>query len=919
MSVLNRISRHLSLRTRIAIGMLALSLLVLWTAVLTLSQTLRQEMEATISAQQFSTVSLIAFELDREIHERQDVIASFAQHYPHALLNFPLAAQQHLERQPLPPSLFNWGIIVLDRRGVAVASTPAHLERAGVDFSVYPGVRAILNGQTKVITEPVFSLHSRQPVIGMLDPILDEDKRIVGAVAGITNLGQPNFLDEVSRSRYGLTGDFIITSPKSRSYVASSDKSRVMKKGPPPGVNAIYDKYIDGYEGSGVARSSRGIVELSSSKRIPSTGWLMQAVLPATEAFAPIDKLQQHLFLISAVLTLVAGTLSWWWLRRQFAPLAENSELLNKMRLGLIPRQPLPVRTQDEIGQLTTAFNDLQEVIIAEEAKAAEHAANMRLRRIVSYVPGMVFQYRLYPDGHGNFPFVSDGIREIFGVAPEDVENSTEILRDMVHPDDREKYFSSLHGAAESRTAWKLEYRILMPDGRSKWLLVRAIPEEDNSDGIGWFGFVADITELKAMESELLGAIAEHKRKDAEIAGYRDHLEQLVELRTADLEQARADAERLAKAKSEFLAKMSHEIRTPLHGVLGMARIGQKATEEGSKAHDAFSKITHSGQLLLGILNDILDFSKMEAGMMKIEQNEIDLNGVLDETIELMQERAGAKGLTLQLQKSADLPARCRSDALRLRQILLNLLSNSIKFTDSGSVTLDARRRNGDLYFRICDTGIGITPDQLDKIFNPFEQGDNTMSRRFGGTGLGLAITDHIVRLLGGTIAVSSTPNVGSCFEVTLPFTPVAAQENVTSLTESIVHDCDQALAGIRVLVAEDIDINQHIMQELLNDAGAIPHIVGDGRAAVEAVRMLGTDAFDIVLMDIQMPVMNGHEASCELLRLDPTLPIIGQTAHALPEEREACTASGMVAHISKPIDPEELFALILTHRRPRP
>ncbi len=918
MSALKRIVQRLSLRTRIAIGMLALSLFVLWTAVLALSQTLRQEMEATISAQQFSTVALLALELDREIHAHQDVIASFARHYPHVLLHSPIAAQQHLEKQPLPESLFNWGVIVLDRHGVAVASIPAHLERSGVDFSAYPGVRAILNGQSQVISEPLFSEHSQQPVIGMLAPVLDQDKHIVGVVAGVINLARPNFLDEVSRSRYGLTGDFIITSPQSRSYVASSDKSRVMKKGPPPGLNPVYDKYIDGYEGSGIARSSRGIVELSSSKRIPSTGWLMQAVLPASEAFAPIDKLQRHLFLISGVLTLLAGMLSWWWLRRQFAPLVENSELLKKMRLGHIPRQPLPVRTHDEIGQLTAAFNDLQEVIIAEEAKAAEHAANTRLRRIVSYVPGMLFQYRLYPDGHGGFPFVSDGIRDIFGIAPEQVENSTEVLRDMVHPEDREMYFASLHSAAETKSPWKLEYRICLPGGRIKWLLVRGIPELDNSDGVAWFGFVADITELKTMESELREAIAEHRRKDDEIAVYRDHLEQLVELRTADLEQARADAERLAKAKSEFLAKMSHEIRTPLHGVLGMARIGQKATEQGSKAHDAFSKITHSGQLLLGILNDILDFSKMEAGMLKIEQTEVDLNSVLDETIELMQERATAKGLSLMLHKSPDLPAHCCSDALRLRQILLNLLSNAIKFTSSGSVTLEAYIAGDRLGLRISDTGIGIAPEQLENIFNPFEQGDNTMTRRFGGTGLGLAITEHIVRLLGGTISVHSTPEVGSCFEVSLPCSPLGVPVSDTPLDEPSVPDSNKPLAGIRVLVAEDIDINQDIMRELLNDAGAQTHIAGDGRAALDAVREAGTNAFDVVLMDIQMPIMNGHDATRELLHLDPTLPIIGQTAHALPEERAACAASGMVAHISKPIDPEQLFALILKHRRPR-
>ncbi len=910
--------RRVSLRARIAVGMVALSLLILWTAVLLTLHNLRNELEDSLSARQFSTVSMIAVEIDRSLRERLGTLDSLAQTLSAQTTTGGSGIQATLERYPLPEILFNWGVVVTDRNGVGIASIPEALGRSGVDFSAYPGIRETLSGQTGFVTEPFLSGHTNAPIVAMMQPIRNSEGVVIGAVVGVTNLAKPNFLDEISRTRYGQTGDYIVTDPKTRSYVASSDPARVLKKGPPSGINPVYDKYINGFEGSGVARSSRGVVELSSSKIIPTTGWLMQSVLPTSEAFAPITNLQNQLMAISVGLTLLAGILSWFWLRRQLAPLGEAFSYVEKMRQGDIPRQSIPIRREDEVGALVASFNALQKVIIAEEEKAAEHAANMRVKRIVSSVPGMVFQYRIHPDGHGDFPFASDGIRELYGITPTDVQDSSAIIRQMAHPEDRDHYLRALKECADTMQPLHFEYRISLPDGRIKWLLVRGIPERSNGDYVTIFGVVTDISELKSMEADLREAIAEHQRKDAEISVYRDHLEQLVELRTADLEQARADAERLAKAKSEFLAKMSHEIRTPLHGVLGMARIGQKATEEGSKAHDAFSKITHSGQLLLGILNDILDFSKMEAGMMKIEQNEVDLNGVLDETIELMQERANAKGLALKLQKSANLPVHCLSDALRLRQVLLNLLSNSVKFTDSGSVTLEASQKSDHLCFRISDTGIGITPDQLDKIFNPFEQGDNTMSRRFGGTGLGLAITEHIVRLLGGTITVTSTPDVGSCFEVSLPFIPVDVPPPETSPSEPSIHDCDQPLAGIRVLVAEDIDINQHIMQELLSDVGASPHIVGDGRAAVEAVRALGTDAFDIVLMDIQMPVMNGHEASRELLSLDPTLPIIGQTAHALPEEREACAASGMVAHISKPIDPEELFALILKHRRPR-
>ncbi|HSG21445.1 MAG TPA: hypothetical protein VLA64_00655, partial [Azonexus sp.] len=409
-----------SLRTRITVGMLIVSLSVLWATVLALSHSLRQDMEATISAQQFSTISLIASDIDRAIRERLSIVESIASRLSPNLLHAVSSdtAQNHLEQSDVTERFFNWGIIVIDTRGIAIASTPESLNRRGVDFSKYPGIAEVLRDGRAHIADPIFSEHSQQPVLAMLVPIFDPHGKTIGAVIGVTNLAKPNFFDEISAAKYGITGDFVVTAPTSRIYVASSDKRRVMKVGPQPGVNAVYDRYINGYEGSGVALSSRGVVELSSSKRIASTGWLMQSVLPADEAFASIRRMQQHLLIISLCLTLLATVASWWWLRRQLQPLAEASELLDAMRDGKIPRQALPLRKMDEIGQLTAAFNGLQEAMAAEEAKAAENAANQRLRRIVSYIPGVVFQYRLHPDGSGSFPFVSDGITEMYGVKP---------------------------------------------------------------------------------------------------------------------------------------------------------------------------------------------------------------------------------------------------------------------------------------------------------------------------------------------------------------------------------------------------------------------------------------------------------------------------------------------------------------------
>ncbi len=888
-----------SLQTRIAVGMLVVVLGILWATAYSLSQSLRRDMEAAISAQQYSTVSLIAKEIDRSILERLSIAESIANSLTTGPLDSPTATQRLIEERNIPKRIFNWGIIVTDDTGTAIASVPTNLNRTGSHYGEYEFIAQGLKTGKPQLPEPVISPNSGLPVFTMVVPINDAAGKTIGLVIGVTNLAEPNFLDEIGSAKYGNTGDFLVSAPKGRIFVASSDKRRVMKAGPPPGVNPVYDRYLEGHEGSGIAKSSRGVVELSSNKRIPTTGWLMHSVLPADEAFAPIKAMERHLIVVSSILTLIATLVSWWWLHLQLRPLSEASTLLRRMNDGEIPRQALPVVRRDEIGLLTEAFNGLQSAVIDEEARSAEHAANSRLRRIVSFVPGMVFQYRQYADGSRDFPFISDGIRDIYGLEPEAAEQDVHLMRNMMHPDDIDPFVASMTESSRTLSPWHVDYRIELPNGQSKWLMLNAQPERIGDGETLWYGFITDISERKAM--------------GAELEQYRDHLEHLVEARTAALETARNEAERLAGVKSEFLANMSHEIRTPLHGMLGLAHIGKRTEARESKAYVIFDKIIHSGNLLLGIINDILDFSKMDAGMLKIESTPVDLPTVLSESIELMQEKASTRKLDLQLNMAPDLPKTCLSDSLRLRQILLNLLSNAIKFTERGSVTLEAGRRGGQLVFRIIDTGIGISREQSSSIFSPFEQADNSTTRRFGGTGLGLAITSRLVALMNGSISVDSTPGQGSCFEIQLPYQPIA-NENPASAPHHEVANASQPLAGVRILVAEDVEINQEIMQSVLDDYGATITMTANGLQALEQVRQQGAKAFDIVLMDIQMPVMNGYEATRQIRGMAPELPIVGQTAHALAEEKAACLEAGMVDHISKPIDPDALLAIILKH-----
>jgi PAS domain S-box-containing protein len=404
--------------------------------------------------------------------------------------------------------------------------------------------------------------------------------------------------------------------------------------------------------------------------------------------------------------------------------------------------------------------------------------------------------------------------------------------------------------------------------------------------------------------------VTEQRRAQAELRAHRDRLEDLVAERTADLEVARREAERSARIKSAFLANMSHEIRTPLNAVLGLARMGARDCGN-SAAGQNFHRIVEAGEHLLGVINDILDFSKIEAGKCKIEVQPFELAAVIAKAGSFIAELSARKGLRYSVDTSPDLPQWVSGDAQRVQQILLNLLSNAVKFTEQGEVRLEVKREADGTSFSVSDTGIGMNAEQKARLFHPFEQADSSTTRRYGGSGLGLAISSNLAKLLGGEITLDSAPGSGSCFRLRLPLP--AAQPTGYPVTAATQSD-GARLAGIRVLAAEDLELNRLILDDLLRHEGAEAVFAVNGRETLERLREAGAGTFDVVLMDIQMPVMDGYEAARRLRQLAPSLPVIGLTAHALAEERERCRAVGMVAHIAKPIDKDKLVEAIVFH-----
>ncbi|HWQ20796.1 MAG TPA: PAS domain-containing protein [Methanotrichaceae archaeon] len=473
------------------------------------------------------------------------------------------------------------------------------------------------------------------------------------------------------------------------------------------------------------------------------------------------------------------------------------------------------------------------------------------------------------------YDYISPVIEQVTGFSAQEITGmGMEETSRRIHPEDMplvvDKVKRSIHEGKGM-----VEFRFLCNDGEYRWLADSFTVIRD-ADGRPVFrcGVILDITERKMAEDEL--------------------------------KRAKAAAEAASQAKSEFLANMSHEIRTPMNAIIGMAGLLMDVSESPEEC-DCAQTIQSSGAALLTIINDILDLSKIEGGKMELEHQPFNLRDCIESSTDLFTASAQEKGLTLTYEVEDGLPEAIMGDKTRLRQVLINLIGNAVKFTDLGRVVIHAACRDGELHFSVEDTGIGIPADFLSKLFQPFSQIDMSTTRKYGGTGLGLAISKNLVQLMDGKIWAESSQGQGSTFHFTIKLEP--AEGPVLSVDRpfkgGIPSGYSQSLP-LRILLAEDNPVNQKVALKMLRKVGYSADVAANGLEVLEA---LERKTYDVILMDVQMPEMSGMEAAKAIRERWPEMPvrIIALTAYALKGDKEKCIESGMDDYISKPVQMKEL------------
>ncbi|MFQ5413545.1 MAG: PAS domain S-box protein [Phycisphaerae bacterium] len=694
----------------------------------------------------------------------------------------------------------------------------------------------------------------------------------------------------------------------------------------------------------------------------PDYTWVLASEHDARTLFGPSRRVAQTVASavvgVGAIALAVALCMSQCWGRRVVRLAAAANRLCDGDYTARVPPG-----SSDELGDLARAFNRMAETIgrhtekLETQVRRRTHDLDTQKRALDEHAIVSI------TDVQGNITYVNDKFCEISGYTREELLGKNHrLLKSDEHPPE---FFRDMWRTISAQRIWHGEIKNVKKDGSVYWVDATIVPFTDPHGTITQYVAIrTDITERREAADKIRAYAAEVERQQAETNANNAVLRDI----NAHLKELRERAELATKAKSDFLANMSHEIRTPMTAILGFAETLLDADQTESERLACIRTIRRNGEHLLSIINDILDLSKIEAGHMTIERIPCQPCALIADVASLGRARAAEKGLTCNIEYIGAIPETIRTDPTRLRQILVNLIGNAIKFTQDGGVRLIVRfvpgagmdrtrigrpqepltatenqdpphttkhqqhHGHGAMQFDLIDTGVGMSEDQVARLFVPFTQADASTTRRFGGTGLGLTISKRFAQMLGGDITViESRAGIGTRFRATVatgpidgvnmlhdPYTATTVRHDTAGQRE-LTHETP--LADYRILLAEDGPDNQRLIGHVLGKAGADVTITDNGRLAVDAALAAERDGnpFDIILMDMQMPVMDGYQAAGKLREQGYDRPIIALTAHAMAGDRDKCINAGCDDYATKPIDRNKLIRVIQAHHTHAP
>ncbi|MQA18251.1 ATP-binding protein [Rugamonas rivuli] len=845
-----------------------------------------RDMKEVIGSQQYALLSGAAAHIDEHLAGKKAMLAALAESLPAATLRDPAALRAYLKARPTARGQFSF-LEIYDAQGLltgaleeALPDQPHHV--AGEEW-----FDLTLSRRRGVVSAPFASKLAGAPTVLITAPVLDSEGRVAMVLAGGINLLHYAPFESLSALKPGSTGfTFIMTAEGV--LLSHPNKARLLHSiNERPGKNRATEMALNGFQGWTEAENKDRVKGIYSYRRLQHARWIVAARFPSDEALAPLREMRYEAAAAATVFACLAGVLAWLGIARLLRPLQRLRRNIAEVKDSRAGIQVLQLDRKDEIGELSGAFYRL--MAEREAAQLRTYESEKRARILADNLPLLI----AYLDRDKRYLFTNEHYRTLWGIDPQGMlgKSVSEIFGQAA-----DSWQGDLdHALDGGRLHYEREFE---SGGQIQHFMVDLVPDIDAHGEVqGTYLMAMDITDRK--NAELIQAAGEQRAAAA------------------------------SRAKSEFVANMSHEIRTPMNAVLGVAYLLGN-TELSAQQQEYVDMIRSSGNVLLGILNDVLDFSKIEAGRMELAPSTFKLAEVLEAVSTVMTPNAAARGIQLTVAADAAVPQTVVGDAMRLQQILINLLGNAVKFTEHGQVALRVERSaNGmagyagdavGLRFVVRDTGIGMDLEQQSRLFEAFNQADASTTRRFGGTGLGLAICRRLAELMGGGIAVSSMPGKGSDFVVTLPF--LLPQAEALAPPPPVDEEAaEQCLKGLRLLLVEDHPLNQVVARGMLEYAGASVDVAENGQLAVDRLRAHPAD-YDIVLMDVQMPVMDGFAATGAIrqeLKLD--LPILAMTAGVMQSEQERCIAAGMNDFIAKPIDVEQMLDIISRHmpagRRP--